>query len=109
MVEQGRLWLTYIRISTFFLAEAVPKALLATKVLFGSALDAIRGQELIEAFEHDSRMVTLERATAAEMSVDRLALESGLCSSKCMNIFIDTCLLCYVCNKLMLTLFFYFL
>ncbi|KAI9238082.1 MAG: putative tyrosine-tRNA ligase [Podila humilis] len=63
-------------------AAAVPKALLATKVLFGSALDAIRGQELIEAFEYDSRMVTLERASAAEMSVDRLALESGLCSSK---------------------------
>lgn len=59
--------------------------MLATKVLFGSSLDAIRGQELIEAFEHDSRMVTLERATAAEMTVDRLALESGLCSSKCMR------------------------
>ncbi|KAG0045070.1 tyrosyl-tRNA synthetase [Gryganskiella cystojenkinii] len=63
-------------------AEAVPKALLATEVLFGSSLDQVKGQELVDAFEHDSRMVQLNKSTAAEMSVDRLALESGLCSSK---------------------------
>ncbi|KAF9410668.1 tyrosyl-tRNA synthetase [Podila epigama] len=62
--------------------EAVPKALLATKVLFGSPLDEIKGQELIEAFEHDARLVPMEQGKANEMTVDRLALESGLCSSK---------------------------
>ncbi|GJJ75018.1 tyrosyl-tRNA synthetase [Entomortierella parvispora] len=63
-------------------AEAVPKALLATHVLFGASLDSVKGQELVNAFEHDSRMVQLSKAIVAEMSVDRLALESGLCSSK---------------------------
>ncbi|KAG0336560.1 tyrosyl-tRNA synthetase, partial [Podila humilis] len=62
--------------------DAVPKALLATKVLFGSSLDAIRGQELIATFENDSRMVSLAQATVANMTVDRLAQESGLCASK---------------------------
>lgn len=65
------------------LVEAVSKALLATHVLFGASLDSIKGQELVNAFEHDSRMVQLSRASVAEMNVDRLALESGLCSSKC--------------------------
>ncbi|KAI8603505.1 hypothetical protein EDD21DRAFT_368875 [Dissophora ornata] len=63
-------------------AEAVPKALLATHVLFGSSLDKIKGQELIEAFEHDSRMVLLAKLQVAEMSMDNLALKSGICSSK---------------------------
>ncbi|KAF9579452.1 tyrosyl-tRNA synthetase [Lunasporangiospora selenospora] len=62
--------------------EAVSKALLATRVLFGSSLDMIKGQELIEAFEHDSRMVSLPRSQVAEMTLDRIAVESGLCSSK---------------------------
>ncbi|KAG0358567.1 tyrosyl-tRNA synthetase, partial [Gamsiella multidivaricata] len=63
-------------------AEAVPKALLATQVLFGSSLDRVKGQELIDAFEHDSRMVSLAKPQVGEMSVDRIALECGLCSSK---------------------------
>ncbi|KAF9204052.1 tyrosyl-tRNA synthetase [Haplosporangium sp. Z 27] len=62
--------------------EAVPKALLATHVLFGASLDKIKGQELIDAFEHDSRLVPLSKSQVGEMSVDRIALESGLCSSK---------------------------
>ncbi|KAF9349038.1 tyrosyl-tRNA synthetase [Mortierella sp. NVP85] len=63
-------------------AEAVPKALLATQVLFGSSLDKVKGQELIEAFENDPRMMSLEKPNVAEMSLDRIASESGLCSSK---------------------------
>ncbi|KAF9940438.1 tyrosyl-tRNA synthetase [Modicella reniformis] len=57
-------------------AEAVPKALVATQVLFDSSLDKIKGQDLIEA------MVSLAKPYVAEMSVDRVALDSGLCSSK---------------------------
>ncbi|KAF9094643.1 tyrosyl-tRNA synthetase [Mortierella sp. AD031] len=62
--------------------EAVSKALLATHVLFGASLNNVRGKELIDAFEHDSRMVSLPRDQVAEMSLDRIAVESGLCSSK---------------------------
>ncbi|KAF9358738.1 tyrosyl-tRNA synthetase [Mortierella sp. AD094] len=63
-------------------AEAVPKALLATHVLFGASLEEVKGQELIDAFRHDSRLVSLSKSQVAEMSVDRIALESGLCASK---------------------------
>ncbi|KAF9914927.1 tyrosyl-tRNA synthetase [Lobosporangium transversale] len=62
--------------------DAVPKALLATHVLFGSSLDKLKGQELIDAFEHDSRMISLTKSDIMDMSVDRVAVESGLCSSK---------------------------
>ncbi|KAF9145613.1 tyrosyl-tRNA synthetase [Mortierella sp. GBA39] len=62
--------------------EAVSKALLATHVLFGASLENVKGKELIDAFEHDSRMVSLSRDQVAEMSLDRIAVESGLCSSK---------------------------
>lgn len=69
--------------STCCLAEAVPKALLATQVLFGSPLDKIKGQDLSEAFENDPRMISLAKPHVADMSVDRVASESGLCLSKC--------------------------
>ncbi|KAK3834547.1 MAG: putative tyrosine-tRNA ligase [Linnemannia gamsii] len=62
--------------------EAVSKALLATHVLFGASLDNIKGKELVDAFEHDSRMISLPRSQVAEMSLDRIVVESGLCSSK---------------------------
>ncbi|KAI1316340.1 tyrosyl-tRNA synthetase, partial [Mortierella claussenii] len=62
--------------------EAVPKALLATRVLFGSSLDKIKGQELIDAFEYDPRMVPLVKSQVGEMNVDHIVLESGLCSSR---------------------------
>ncbi|KAF9195061.1 tyrosyl-tRNA synthetase [Haplosporangium sp. Z 11] len=62
--------------------EAVSKALLATHVLFGSSLDKIKGQELIDAFEHDSRLVTMDAPLVSEMSLDRIMVDSGLCLSK---------------------------
>ncbi|KAF9933133.1 tyrosyl-tRNA synthetase [Linnemannia zychae] len=62
--------------------EAVPKALLATHVLFGASLDNIKGEELINAFENDPRSVTLAKDQVAAMSLDQLAVESGLCLSK---------------------------
>jgi hypothetical protein len=61
----------------------VSKALLATHVLFGASLDNVKGKELTDAFEHDSRMISLSKEQVAEMSLDRIAVESGLCSSKC--------------------------
>lgn len=67
----------------FFSVDAVSKALLATHVLFGASLDNVKGKELIDAFAHDSRMVSLSRDQVAKMSLDRIAVESGLCSSKC--------------------------
>lgn len=68
------------------IVEAVSKALLATHVLFGASLENVKGKELIDAFEHDSRMISLSREQVAEMSLDRIAVESGLCSSKCKYI-----------------------
>ncbi|KAG0302568.1 tyrosyl-tRNA synthetase [Linnemannia gamsii] len=62
--------------------DAVSKALLATHVLFGASLDNVKGKELTDAFEHDSRMISLSKEQVAEMSLDRIAVESGLCSSK---------------------------
>ncbi|KAF9433600.1 tyrosyl-tRNA synthetase [Entomortierella beljakovae] len=63
-------------------AEAVPKALLATHVLFGASLNEIKGHQLVDAFKYDSRLVSLSKSQVSEMSADRFALESGLCASK---------------------------
>ncbi|KAF9934445.1 tyrosyl-tRNA synthetase [Mortierella alpina] len=63
-------------------ADALPKALLATHVLFGSSLDKVKGKDLMDAFEHDPRMVALGRSQVSGMSLDQIALETGLCSSK---------------------------
>ncbi|KAG0235726.1 tyrosyl-tRNA synthetase [Actinomortierella wolfii] len=62
--------------------EGVEKALLATKVLFGSPLDTVRGQQLIDAFEHDSRMIIVQKEKIAQQGLDRIVADSGLCASK---------------------------
>lgn len=81
-------WYPHLNITpkNILIVEAVSKALLATHVLFGASLENVKGKELIDAFEHDSRMISFPRDQVAEMSLDRIAVESGLCSSKCRYI-----------------------
>ncbi|KAI8147148.1 hypothetical protein BJV82DRAFT_643130 [Fennellomyces sp. T-0311] len=51
--------------------EGVKKAQVATKVLFGGDIATVSGQEIVDAFKHDSsRMVTLDRSTVVNGKLD---------------------------------------
>ncbi|KAL1925570.1 uncharacterized protein VTP21DRAFT_453 [Calcarisporiella thermophila] len=62
--------------------EGVAKARLATEVLFGSSLEKVRGTDLVAAFEHDQRMISLPADQVIGQEVGRVAVLAGACRSR---------------------------
>jgi len=56
---------------------------LATRVLFGDPLENIRGHDLIEAFSHDSKILTtIRRNEIVNCTIDSVAVKAGVCKSR---------------------------
>ncbi|KAI9278277.1 hypothetical protein BDA99DRAFT_473370 [Phascolomyces articulosus] len=63
--------------------DGVKKAQVATKVLFGGDIGNVSGQEIVDAFEHDSsRMVTLDRSVVVNGNLDMVATLAKATRSK---------------------------
>ncbi|KAI9594244.1 hypothetical protein BDF19DRAFT_471638 [Syncephalis fuscata] len=62
--------------------HGLKKAQTATSVLFGAPLNNVSALDLIEAFEHDPRLVSLEQSSVINMPIDRLAHTVGACASR---------------------------
>ncbi|RHZ74049.1 hypothetical protein Glove_227g23 [Diversispora epigaea] len=59
------------------------KAKLATNIMFGTPIKDLCGQEIVEAFENDTQLLTIiNRNEILNCSMDRVAVSAGACKSR---------------------------